>query len=366
VRAPLAAPALLALLATAAPGVASDTAAPTRNYHAYVCAESDDVVQLVRFGPGGLELIKEIPVGVFPAEIEGPHGIGVSPDGRYWYVSISHGLPYGSIHKYATGSDDWQADVTVGMFPATLAVSPATGLLYAVNFDLYGDMAPSTISVVETETMLEVARIPSGIMPHGARMDHEGARLYSVNMMNDELVEVDALRFEAARRLPLAAPGAGDHAGHAGMSMSVQPTWVTSPTPQGRVFVAGNGDDSIYEVDLGEWKVTRRFETGKGPYNLDVTPDGRRLFATYKKGAAIGVWDLEKGEEVARVATTRRVPHAVVVTPDGRFAFVTVEGVGGEPGGVEVYDVATATRIAELDVGKQAGGIALWDPVRVP
>jgi hypothetical protein len=60
------------------------------------------------------------------------------------------------------------------------------------------------------------------------------------------------------------------------------------------------------------------------------------------------------------------VPHAVVVTPDGRFAFVTVEGIGGEPGGVEVYDVAGAERIAVLDVGKQAGGIALWDPVRNP
>jgi len=356
----------LALLAAAPVARASDVAQPTRNYHAYVCAESDDVVDLIRFGPAGIELLKEIPVGAFPAEIEGPHGIGVAPDGRHWFVSISHGLPYGSIHKYATGSDDWLGDVTVGMFPATLAVSPATGLLYVVNFDLYGDMVPSSISVVETETMIEVARVPSGIMPHGARMDADGARLYSVNMMNDELVEIDALRFEVGRRLALAAPGAAAHEGHAGMSMSVQPTWATSPTPQGRVYVAGNGDDTVYEVDLADWKVSRSFETGKGPYNLDATPDGTRLVATYKKGAAVGFWDLEKGEEIARVTTTRRVPHAVVVTPDGRFAFVTVEGIGGEPGGVEVYDVANASRIAALDVGKQAGGIALWDPVRNP
>ena len=356
----------LALLSLAPTAAASDSSAPTRNYHAYVCAESDDVVHLIRFGPGGLEILKDVPVGSFPAEIEGPHGIGVAPDGRHWYVSISHGLPYGSIHKYATGSDDWQGDVTVGMFPATLAVSPATGLLYVVNFDLYGDMAPSSISVVETGTMLEVARVPSGIMPHGARMDASGSRLYSVNMMNDELVEVDALRFEVSRRLSLAGPDAAAHEGHAGMSMSVQPTWVTSPTPAGRVYVAGNGDDSIHEVDLAGWERLRRFETGPGPYNVDATPDGKRLIATYKKGAAVGFWDLESGEEIARVTTTRRVPHAVVVTPDGRFAFVTVEGIGGEPGGVEVYDVATASRIAELDVGKQAGGIALWDPVRNP
>jgi DNA-binding beta-propeller fold protein YncE len=148
--------------------------------------------------------------------------------------------------------------------------------------------------------------------------------------------------------------------------MSVKPTWVTSPTPAGRVYVAGNGDDTIYEVDLGSWEVERRFTTGRGPYNLDATPDGSRLLATYKGGAEVGFWDLEQGVEIARVATTRKVPHAVVVTPDGRFAFVTVEGIGGEPGGVEVYDVPAAERIAALDVGKQAGGIALWDPVRNP
>ncbi len=62
------------------------------------------------------------------------------------------------------------------MFPATLVVSPSTGLLYVVNFNLHGDIEPSSISVVEAETMIEVAQIPTGIMPHGARLDAKGAR----------------------------------------------------------------------------------------------------------------------------------------------------------------------------------------------
>ena len=91
-------------------------------------------------------------------------------------------MPYRAIHKYETGTDEWVGDVTVGMFPATLAVSPSTGLVYVVNFNLHGDMEPSSISVVEAETMIELAQIPTGIMPHGARSDAKGARLYSVNM----------------------------------------------------------------------------------------------------------------------------------------------------------------------------------------
>jgi DNA-binding beta-propeller fold protein YncE len=141
----------------------------------------------------------------------------------------------------------------------------------------------------------------------------------------------------------------------------VQPTWATQPSPSGKVYVAGNNSNAILEVDVAKWEITRRFEnTTRGPYNLEITSDGKTLVATYKKSAAIGIWDLESGTEVANLKTTRTIPHGVVISPDDRFAFVTLEGVGGEPGTVEVYDLSTRTRAATVDVGKQAGGIAFW------
>ena len=319
---------------------------PARSYYVYVCAESDDQVAVVEYGPNGATLVKTITVGSYPAETEGPHGVYVDPDGLHWYVSIAHGFPYGSVHKYATGTDEWVGDATLDMFPATLAVSAATGLMFVANFNLHGPMEPSTISVVETDTMTEVERVPTGVMPHGARLSRDGTRLYSVNMMGAELVEVDALGFEIVRRLPL-----GD---------GVQPTWVTAPTTAGRVYVTGNNVAKIFEVDLEAWRVTRTFETGAGPYNLDITPDGATLVATYKGDAAVGFWDLASGEERVRVETTRTIPHGVAITPDGEYAFVTLEGVGIEPGTVEVYHVESAERVGTVDVGKQAGGIAFW------
>ena len=41
------------------------------------------------------------------------------------------------------------------------------------------------------------------------------------------------------------------------------------------------------------------------------------------------------------------------------FSLVTVEGIGGEPGVVEVYDNGAFRRVGQIDIGKQAGGIAL-------
>jgi len=50
----------------------------------------------------------------------------------------------------------------------------------------------------------------------------------------------------------------------------------------------------------------------------------------------------------------------VVISPDSRYAFVTAEGVGGEPGAVDIVDLETNERVASAEVGQQAGGIAFW------
>lgn len=375
----LAAPIVAVTLA----GAAVTTAAPSlpqssrQAYFAYVCAESDDTVALVRFTPSGpgrgaLDVVKTIPVGVWPTETEGPHGIAVHPNGRYWFTSLSHGNPNGVVEKYATGTDEVLGRVEVGLFPASMDISPSTGFLFVVNFNLYGRMRPSSVSVVDTESLVEIAQIPTGVMPHGSRLGPRGAKHYSVTMMDDHLWEIDGLTMTVGRRLALS-----DHAEHmrdmdmtsesgAAMMKSmaaqmVQPTWATPPTSTGTLFIAGNMSNEILEVDVNRWTIARRFKTpSSGPYNLDVTADGRQLVVTYKKSAAVGIWDAVTGTEVANIRTTRPVPHGVVVTPDQRYAFVTNEGVGGEPGTVEVYDLTSKTRAAAVDIGKQAGGIAFW------
>ena len=63
-----------------------------------------------------------------------------------------------------------------------------------------------------------------------------------------ELVETDALGFEVTRRLSL---GEG-----------VQPTWVTRPDREGRIFVTGNNVAKLFEVDLDSWRVVRTFRHG--------------------------------------------------------------------------------------------------------
>lgn len=322
-----------------------------------VAGESADRVDLVRFDGQTVEVVRSVQVGRWPTEIDGPHGLAADPASNRWYVTIAHGNPFGYLAAYEGPGDPTDssaaasmeppvAEIELGLFPATVDATAGGGLVFVANFDLHGDPVPGSVSVVDAGTMQEIARIETCVRPHGSRLTEDGRFHYSVCVGDDELVEIDVRRLAVARRLSL-----GD---------ACAPTWTQASPDGARIYVACNGRDEVLEIDAGSWSVGRRFSTGSGPYNLEVTGDGRLLVVTYKGGRAVGIWDLERGVERARVETTRRLPHGVALSPDGRYAFVSVEGVGGEPGAVDILDLTAGRRVRSVDVGKQAGGIAYW------
>ena len=368
-------------------GTARAGQAQSQDYLVYVVCESADKIALIRFGRQGARVDKLIETGSMPSDVDGPHGVVVSPDKRFFYVSLGHGRPYGSVWKYSTKDNSVLGKVTLGFFPATMDVSQDGGLLYVVNFNLHGDMVPSSVSIVATEQMIEVARVPTCAMPHGSRLNPQGTRHYSACMMSDLLVEIDVNSLKASRHFVLtkgrergmsgspASHSMGEQPNHdaGGHGLdppkpgdtSCSPTWA-QPSADGKsVLVACNKSDEIVEIDAASWRVTRRIAARPGVYNLAVTKDGR-LIATNKRDQAVSVYDLKSGRELARIPTKRRVLHGASVSPDDRYAFISVEGVGSEPGTVEVIDLSSLETVATVDLPEQAAGIDFFkmEPAR--
>ncbi|MGH7462150.1 MAG: YncE family protein, partial [Longimicrobiales bacterium] len=173
--------ALTACTAGTQPGASPTRTAAT--YWLYVANESADLVSRVAFTPGnGVRVDADVPVGIMPADIDGPHGLAVSPDGRAWFVSVAHGTPNGRVWKYAAGADTAAGRVELGNFPASMTTSADGQFLYVANFNLHGDPVPSSVSIVYTPTMAEVARPVTCIMPHGSRINVAGSHHYSTCM----------------------------------------------------------------------------------------------------------------------------------------------------------------------------------------
>ena len=93
-----------------------------------------------------------------PTDPDGPHGVAVSPDGKHYYVSTGARdavRPALEVHHRQRHAG-WAA-VSWGISRDGLGVAGRL-LAYVVNFNLHGDMVPSSVSVVATEEMEEVAQ----------------------------------------------------------------------------------------------------------------------------------------------------------------------------------------------------------------
>ena len=372
----------LALSATAAR--AQPTA--TTPYTLYVSSESGDVVSRIEVGPTGWRKVKEISVKLIANELSAPHNVAVSPDGRFWYVSIAHGTPFGAVWKYATGTDSLIARVRVGMFPTTIGLSPDGEWAYVPNSDFHGDRGTlNTLSVIYTPDLTSLTEIRACDMPHGSRWNHAGTRVYVACMMSDELLTIDPGAFAVSARAALGSGTPMSHAEHmkmetredsivaaakpkpgaasstmAGQNPDCLTTFVAVSPNDSLVYLACNHANELQVRNARTLALIRRLPTGTGAYNVEPSPDGRLVLVTNKKDKSVSVFDTRTWKETARVATSKRIPHGIAFSPDGRYAFVTCESIGTDPGAIDAIDLTTLTVVASMPLALQPTGVAVW------
>ena len=380
----------------AAPAAAEPTARTP--YSLYVSSESGNLVSHIEVSETGWRKVRAVPVVTNPVDISGPHNVAVSPDGRFWYVSVAHGTPYGQVWKFTTGADSLVGRVPVGMFPTTIGLSPDGEWAFVPNSDFHGDRGGiNTISVVYTPDMSALTEIPVCDMPHGSRTSHHGTTVYIACMMSDELVTIDPATLVVTHRVPLGsghpmsmvemeradsadAGRAGATAGHPmpapvpakplppGAASSTMPgqnpdclaTYVGVAPDDRSVYLACYHSNEVQVRDASTLELRRRLPTGAGAYNVEPSPDGRFVVVTNKKAQSVSVFDARTYQELARVPTSKKIPHGIAFSPDGRYVFVSCESVGTDPGAVDAIDLKTLQRVASLALPLQPTGIAMW------
>jgi DNA-binding beta-propeller fold protein YncE len=174
---------------------------PSPGYRLYVASESGDIVTQLTWDGHALATRKVVPVGIMPADIDGPHNVAVSPDGRYWYVTIAHGTPFGTLWKMAVDADTLVGKAHVEMFPTTIGLTPDGELAFVANSDFHGDHPrTNVVTIVHTGTMTPLTNLPACDMPHGVKVNHAGTRVYVSCMNSDEILEIDRASFRIQRR----------------------------------------------------------------------------------------------------------------------------------------------------------------------
>jgi YVTN family beta-propeller protein len=118
-------------------------------------------------------------------------------------------------------------------------------------------------------------------------------------------------------------------------------------------------------IDTATNKITANIPTGFIPWQIAVTPDGSKLYATSAGSADVAANPFPFAVSVIdtatnAVTTTIRIgsePFGVAVTPDGRRVYVTSLTI--DTSSVLVIDTTTNTVIATIPVSGGAGGVSV-------
>ena len=355
---------LMSLMAAVLGGLATSQA-PT--YRIYVSSESGDIVSQLTWDGSALKTVKVVPVGIMPADIDGPHNVTISPDGRFWYVTIAHGTPYGTLWKMAVAGDTVVGKAQVEMFPTTISLTPDGELAFVANSDFHGDHPRvNLVSVIYTPQMTPLTSLRACDMPHGVKVNHAGTKIYVSCMNSDEILAVDRQSLQITRRHTTGAgmghPMAGMAGGAPGGTASAHdcsPTFVSVSPDDRRLYVACNHGNSLQVLDAGTLELVKEVPTGTGAYNVEPSPDGKWVIVTNKKAQSISLIDAVTLTESARIPTTKKLPHGVAYSPDNRYAFISVESIGADPGAVDVIDVTAKANVASVPVPLQPTGITV-------
>ena len=87
---------LVLVAAVAITAGASQEAQRPPGYLVAVASEAADRISLIRFTNETGRVESDIATGVMPLGIDGPHGLASSRDGRFFFVTLAHGQPYGT------------------------------------------------------------------------------------------------------------------------------------------------------------------------------------------------------------------------------------------------------------------------------
>ncbi|HZU22678.1 MAG TPA: YncE family protein [Terriglobales bacterium] len=273
---------------------------------------------------------------------EGPHEVAVSADGRTAYVS-NYGSrePGHSISIIDLGSlNSRQLDLGPLRRPHGLAEFGGQVYFTVELNKLIGRYDPAADRV---DWLMGTGQNST----HMAIVSRDGARMFTANIGSDSITVFERPPTPAAAQNPLAwnetaiAVGKGPE----GMDLS----------PDGReLWAAGSRDGSVSIVDVAQKKVVQTLNVQTRRSNrLKFTPDGKLVLISDLDAGELLVLDAASRRQVKRIPLGREV-EGILIAPEGGRAYVAVSGDDN----IAVVDLKTFSVVSRLQSGKGPDGMA--------
>jgi YVTN family beta-propeller protein len=258
-----------------------------------------------------------------------PVEMAFSPDGKHAWVSnyAMYGKGFGPegldtctagdgtatsfVYRVDTRTFAVDKVVAVGAVPKYVAATPDGRQVLVTNW------CSADLSVIDTATAKEVARVPlGGKHPRGVAVSPDSRTAYIALMGSDRVVRVDL----PTRRVAAYA-STGDGPRHLVIS------------PDGRhLFVTNNGDGTVSKLDRATGRVLKWVRTGKEPRSLAISGDGGAVYSVNYESSTVTKLRTSDLATVDEVKTDHH-PIGIAYEPTRKAVWVACYG-----GSILVFD----------------------------
>src|SRR6185503_7370429 len=279
-----------------------------------------------------MKAIGKVPVG------DGPHEVVFSADGKTAFVANYGARTPGSsisVIDTASGKELRRFDVSPLMRPHGLLV--IGGKLYFT--------AEVNRLIARYDPVANKIDWLMGTGQNGSHMvvgTADQKRFYTANIGSDS---VTSFEFQNI-------PPAGSKVTQ--IAVGKQPEAIDL-SPDGKEVWAGlNAEDAIAVVDTATNTFKEKIKVGGRPYRVKFTPDGKLVVNTMAATKELLVIDAATRKEVKRIKL-ESAPLGIVFSADGKTAFVSV----GEADFILKINLERGEVLGKIDTGKAPDGIAV-------
>lgn len=223
------------------------------------------------------------------------------------------------------------ARIAVGDEPIQVLLSRDGSTLYASN------LGSNEISVISTATFQEIRRIQTAIEPLDMALSPDGRRLYATNSGAGALTLIDV---ESASARTVWIPGL--ERGPYGMAASSD-----------KIFATDLANNRVLVMDL-EGAVRSRIAVASQPRSLAINSDGNTLYVANMGENVLTVIDAESERVSQQLELPVAGTFAIALNPAGDALYMTAH----DEGELLVIDVETLRVRAQLAVGENPRGIS--------
>lgn len=232
--------------------------------------------------------------------------------------------------------------MVITLLLASLLVAPAAALETVTLFVTSEKTDTVNVFHGKVPDLSFVKAIPVGREPHNLGISPDGRWVATSNRRSGEVSILETRTLTEAARIALGR----------------QPHDVAFTSDSRTLYVGHEQETFVSVVEAATWVQKPRLVIGRAQHDLSISRDGAELWFTvtnrpYKPGdPRVGVIDLARGKLVELIDTGANA-HDVTLSPDGRLAFVTNSGFLHRPDDRVTYlDVATRKVLGTLRIGK--------------